>query len=310
MPKHRLRLGLVSAALFFAPPFQSAQQSQTPHSDSSNVATQILAARFHESRSSPSDLEIGGELAGVRLGEVRYMTRADLLALPQVTYTVTDDANFTGPTEVSGVLLEELLNRLSAMPEFEMAVAICSDKYHAHYPKAYLATHRPILVLKINGQAPEHWPKDSEGHGLAMGPYLISHAKFVPGFKILGQPDEPQIPWGVVRIDFHKEESVFATITPRGPDARDASVQDGFRIAKQHCLRCHNMGDEGGRKAGRPWQVLAAWASSSPDYFAVYVRNPQSKNPCAQMPGNPGYDDATIRALRDYFDIFSSEGSR
>jgi hypothetical protein len=50
--------------------------------------------------------------------------------------------------------------------------------------------------------------------------------------------------------------------------------------------------------------VLAAWAAAQPEYFAAYVRNPQSKNPTAQMPGNPGYDDATIQALISHFCTF------
>jgi cytochrome c1 len=37
------------------------------------------------------------------------------------------------------------------------------------------------------------------------------------------------------------------------------------------------------------------------------VRNPQSKNPHAQMPGNPRYDDATLQALTAYFRTFTSE---
>jgi cytochrome c1 len=51
--------------------------------------------------------------------------------------------------------------------------------------------------------------------------------------------------------------------------------------------------------------VLSAWATASPEYFAAYVRNPQSRNPQAQMPGNPGYDEATLGALIAYFKTFS-----
>jgi mono/diheme cytochrome c family protein len=84
-------------------------------------------------------------------------------------------------------------------------------------------------------------------------------------------------------------------------------VQDGYRIAQQNCFRCHNMGREGGHKASRPWLVLSARASASPDYFAVYVRNPLAGNPDAQMSGNPAYDDATTRALVAYFETFTSQ---
>ena len=59
---------------------------------------------------SPSDLELGGDSPG-RLAEQgkRYITREQLLALPQVSYTVTNDANFSGPTQISGVALEQLI---------------------------------------------------------------------------------------------------------------------------------------------------------------------------------------------------------
>jgi mono/diheme cytochrome c family protein len=139
-----------------------------------------------------------------------------------------------------------------------------------------------------------------------MGPFLISHPKFTPSFKILSHADEPQIPWGVVRLEFRNEKAVFGAIAPRGHHVMDPSVQAGYRIAQQNCFRCHNMGREGGTKAGRPWEVLAAWAAASPDYFTAYVRNPRSKNPQAQMPGMTRYDDKTIAALESYFQTFAT----
>ncbi len=250
---------------------------------------------------------MGGDLAGLPSGETRYITREALLALPQVTYTVSDDANFTGPTQISGASLEELGKRLAAAPDSALIVAVSSDKYHANYPRPYVAAHHPVLVLTINGQPPSSWPKDSEGRGLDIGPYLISHPKFTPSFKILSHADEPQIPWGVVRLEFRDEKIVFGAIAPRGPRATEPAVLAGYRIAQQNCFRCHNMGPEGGQKAGRPWLVLSTWATASPEYFVAYVRNPKAKNPHAQMPGNPAYDDATLSALSAYFQTFSAK---
>ena len=265
-----------------------------------------LAAKLHSTRTSPLDLELAGNLAGLPPGTTRYITRDDLLALPHVSYTVTGDTNFTGPTQVSGVTLEELTRRLSAAPDSDLVVALCDDRYRANYPRAYVAAHQPLLVLKINGQPPSNWPKDAEGHNLDMGPYLISHPHFTPSFTILSHAEEPQIPWGVVRLEFRDEKIVFGAIAPRGPRALETNVQAGYRIAQQNCFRCHNMGGEGGQKAGRPWLVLSAWATASPDYFTAYVRNPKVKNPHAEMPANSAYDDATIRALTVYFQTFSA----
>jgi mono/diheme cytochrome c family protein len=277
-----------------------------------SVYAQAVPTRLilRTTRSSPLDLELGGELAGWPPGTTQFILREDLLALPQLTYTVTDDANFTGPTQISGVSLEELIRHLGAAPKSDMVVAICDDHYRANYPRAYVAAHHPLLILKINGKPPSGWPKDSEGHGMDIGPFLISHSSFTPSFKILSHEDEAQIPWSVVRLEFRNEKEVFGAIAPNGPHATAPSVQAGYRIAQQNCFRCHNMGKEGGAKAGRPWQVLAAWAAASPEYFTAYVRNPRSKNPQAQMPGMPGYDDKTLAALAAYFESFATSSPR
>ena len=264
------------------------------------------AASLHDHRLSPSDLEVGGDLTGLPPGTTRYVTYDTLLTLPQVTYTVKDDSNFTGPTEVSGVPLEKLGRLLGASQASDLVVAICDDRYRTNYPPAYLSAHHPLLVLKVNGQPPERWPKDAEGHGQDMGPYMISHSSFAPSFKILSHEDEPQIPWGVVRLEFRSEKTVFGAIAPPRRTVSTSAVQNGYRIAQQNCFRCHNQGSEGGQKAGHPWLVLSAWAHASPEYFSGYVRNPQSKNPHAQMPGNPRYDDATLQALTAYFRSFTT----
>ena len=275
------------------------------HPTAKPAARSVPISTLRVARQSPYDLEVGGELAGLPPGATRFITREDLLTLPQVTYTVTDDSNFTGLTKISGVPLEDLARSLGAAPQTAMIVAICDDKYRANYPREYVAAHHPLLVLAVNGQPPSGWPRDSEGHGYDMGPYMISHPKFTPSFKIFSHTDEPQIPWGVVRIELRSENSVFGAILPRARPAATPLVNAGYRIAQQNCFRCHNMGREGGQKSGIPWMVLSAWAAASPEYFAAYVRDPQSRNSHADMPGNSGYDDETIGALIAYFRTFS-----
>jgi mono/diheme cytochrome c family protein len=262
---------------------------------------------LHEQRQLPSDLEVSGELAGLPPESTRYITRDELLAMPQVSFTVTDDTNFTGPTKIRGVKLEELARLMAASTAFDMVVAICDDGYRANYPHSYLVAHHPVLVLDVNGQPPAGWPKDAQDHSFDMGPYMISHPKFTPSYRVLSHVDEAQIPWGVVRLEFREEKTVFGAIAPRGPHARGSDVQAGFRIAEQNCFRCHNAGREGGQKSGRSWEVLSASAEKSPESFAGYIRAPLAKNPHAQMPGNPQYDDATLAALTSYFQTFSQK---
>src|SRR5271163_1288001 len=216
-------------------------------------------------RSSPLDLEVGGELAGIEKGDTRYVSREDLLALPQVNFMVNDDANFRSPAEVRGVKLEELAKHLGESPQSDLVVAICDDLYRANYSRAYITAHHPVLVLEINGKPPAGWPRGAEGDGPSMGPYMITHAQFTPRFDVLSQPDEAQIPWGVVRLEFRDEETVFAAIAPRGANANAPEVEAGYKIAQQNCFRCHNMAGEGGQKAGRPWLVLSTWATADPE---------------------------------------------
>jgi mono/diheme cytochrome c family protein len=261
---------------------------------------------WHEKRQLPSDLEIGGELAGLPQGSTRYVTREELLAMPQASYTVSADANFADPAQIRGVELETLLKQFGAAPEADTIVAICDDRYLAPYPPAYLAAHHPVLVLTVNGQPPESWPKAAEDHASDMGPYMISNPQFTPSFKVLAHADEPQIPWGVVRIEFREEKVFLGAIAPLGSHAKLDAVQDGFQIAGQNCVRCHNAGEEGGRKSGVPWEALGALAASSADRFAAYVRAPMAQNSSAQMPGNPQYDQATLRALSLYFQTFAT----
>jgi mono/diheme cytochrome c family protein len=199
--------------------------------------------------------------------------------------------------------LEKLPALLGAQPGAEMITALCDDRYAAHYPAAYLHAHHPLLVLRIDGHDPSQWPLSSD-HS-AMGPYLISHARFTPAFHILAHQDEPQIPWGVVRLDFNRESAVYAPIQPQGPTALSLQVQQGYAIAAQNCFRCHDRNGQGGRKAGRTWQSIARVSVSQPAYFDAYVLNPSQLEPSSQMAGSPQYDAATLAALRAYFRPFA-----
>src|SRR5271170_4123772 len=280
----------VSAAIFFAPL-------------TSNYPTRAQGAKiqFHETRVSPSDLELAGDVAGVPRGEIRYLTREDLLAASQAMTISPDDGNFKATTKVRAVGLEELARALG-VPATDMVIAICKDKYRGHYTRSYIATHHPLLVMELNGTALSDSPKESGAYD--PGPYLIAHARFPRTSKDPAENDEPQIPWGVVRLEFREEKEVFGAIAPHGPHASDAAVQDGFKIAEQNCLRCHYNGTTGGTKSGVFWGTLATIAAQSPQFFTEYVRDPASKNPKTQMAGSPEYDDATMRALIAYFRTF------
>jgi cytochrome c1 len=123
---------------------------------------------------------------------------------------------------------------------------------------------------------------------------------------VLSHEDEPQIPFGVMRIEFRRESVVFGAIHPRGDWPANSRVEQGFRIARQDCFRCHNMGAEGGQMAGKSWLDLSAVAQADSARFKQIIRDPASVTATAKMQGEPGYDDATLDALTAYFRTFSS----
>src|ERR1700759_1068487 len=133
---------------------------------------------LREKRQGASDLELSGELLGLTPESTRFITRDQLLVMPQVNLTITGDPNFSRPTRIRGVKLEDLVRRLAASSASAMVVAICDDGYRASYPLDYLAAHHPVLVLEVNGEPPSGWPKAAEDHISEMGPYMITHANF------------------------------------------------------------------------------------------------------------------------------------
>src|ERR1700722_10033569 len=257
------------------------------------LAAQTSAPLLHSSLNAPTDLEVGTG---------QFVSYHDLLRLPEVSFTPSDDSNFPAPVRVSGVSLEQLKHVFGG--NGDMVVAIAADGYRSNYPAEYLAAHHPVLVLTVGGSSQQSWPKTHEGGEL--GPYVIANPSFTPSFKVLSHTDEAQIPFQVVRLEFRNQSQVLGAIAPHGSFAPGSQVIDGYRIAQQNCYRCHNMGDEGGRMASVPWLVLGALAKGNPEFFAKYVRAPQALNPRSHMAASPGYDDQTIAALEAYFATFAA----
>jgi len=254
-------------------------------------------------RNSPQDIEISGDLPGIPPGAKRFLRYEDLSRLAQVSYTVKDDENFSGPVKLSGVSLDVLVDALGMNGGKQLVGASADDGYEAHYTAEYRAAHHPFLVLRWGGQEPAHWPKGPDGENY--GPYLISHPSFTPIFHILAHKDEAQIPYGVVGLRFFDETAVQKTLQPPGAASPGSPAVQGYRIALQNCLRCHRSGDIGGTKSPFGWPQMALIAQGNPTAFGKYVVRPNAVNPEANMPANPTYDAPTVAALTAYFQSFA-----
>jgi mono/diheme cytochrome c family protein len=302
------RIGSVLCLVAICPLWFALALTQSAPDTHENTSNNGLKSKLALKRSSPNDLEISGALAGLPAGAKRFIRMEDLLLLPQVTFTATDDPNFSGPVQVRGIELTVLARELAADGERALVIGICKDWYRSFYPQIYREIHKPALALQINGQPPSGWPKGKGGFSL--GPYLITHGYFKPSYKIVSHEEESQIPWGVVQLEFTNESTAFEAIAPRGPNAYDPTVQAGYHIAQENCLRCHGPESDEPLKGKLTWAGIAVFASQAPKNFAAYVRNPQALSKDAEMPGFPQYDDATLQALIAYFKTFASPKKR
>ena len=251
-------------------------------------------------------------VAGLAPGAVADVSWSDLAKLPQVTATILNDSNLadqvTRGVRVSGIPLEQLAKALGALPSSDLIDATCTDRYRSHYPADYVAAHHPIFALLIEGERPAKWA--ARTHRYDPGPYFITHANYVPRYKVLAHAEQPQIPDNIARINFTTAAATYGPITPQGKYAADSAVARGFEIAKQNCLRCHFANGVGGTKSGREWRSLSTWAWEQPQYFQSYVLNPKAHEPHAHMEGNPGYDAATLEALTAYFQAMIPRATR
>jgi hypothetical protein len=254
-------------------------------------------------RSSPQDLEISGDVTGLAAGASRFVSYAALSGLPQVSYTVRHDENFSGPVQLSGVSLDGVLAALGVDGKDQLIAAISADGYEGHYTTAYRAEHHPFLVLKIEGKEPAQWKPGPDGEKYT--PYVISAPAFAPAFHVLAHKDMAQVPYGVTGLKLYREEATLAALQPH---SGGAAAMEGYRIAVQNCLRCHRAGDIGGNKSPFGWPQMAMIAQGNAGAFGKYVVRPNAVNPEANMPPNPEYDAATIRALTAYFQSVAKAG--
>jgi hypothetical protein len=258
-------------------------------------------------RRSNSDLEITGMAADIAPGTVRYISYEQLLKLPQTTVTVTGDENFRELPQqkltVTGVYLDVLERSLGALPGADILTALCSDGYHTTYTRDYVKSHRPILALKIDGLPVETWV--AQTHNDDPGTYFITHADFTPSFSVSSFQEIPKIPAKLTRLEFDTTQKVYGAIAPNSRDQSNPQVIAGFRIAQQHCYRCHNMGSYGGTKAGKEWHTLGNFASSSPAIFERYLRDPKSVDPKSAMTCEPQVGEPAAKALQAYFQTFA-----
>jgi len=259
----------------------------------------LLAAEhleLHAERQAPTDLAVGGRLAGVPAGEVRFIRWSELASLPAKQLRLTGEF-LPGEQVVTGLFLTDLWSALAVTADADALLATCNDGYTSVYRTAFIRTYRPFLVLAINGLPPEHWPPP--GLNFNPGPYVISvSAEVVPAVAQLLDAGHKR-PWGVTHLEVARFSDCAAGIF----QGRWANPSDrasaGREIWINSCASCHQGPPDtfGGTKSDRSFEVLAAQAKLNTAYFKSYIRDPRSFVSTAKMEPHPHYTDAQLDAL-------------
>ena len=202
-----------------------------------------------------------------------------------------------GEQEVTALWLADLWAALPRTDAADVLLVTCTDGYASVYRPDFIKTYRPILVLEINGEGPEKWPPP--GLKFNPGPYVITVAKeIVPAVATLLDAGHKK-PWGTAKIE-------VANFAERYHDAFNgrwaqlsARAQAGREIWINSCASCHRGPGStfGGTKSDRPFEVLAAHAGYSAEYFKKYVREPKSVMPGAKMEAHPHYSDGQLAEI-------------
>ena len=267
------------------------------------------ALELHPRRAAASDLALTGRLAGVPAGETRFVRWADLRALP--TTKLSPKGEFlTGAQELTVVFLNDLWDALPRTAGADTFLATCNDGYASVYRADLMASHRPFLVLEINGYPNDHWPPP--GMKTNPGPYAIwVSASIAPAVAQLLDAAHKR-PWGVTMIEVASYADRFAGayngrwagLSPRAAAGREIWINS--------CASCHpGPGDTfGGPKGGLSFALLATHANAQPDFFKSYIRAPKAFRPDAKMDPHPHYTDIHIAAIIAFVTAEPPVGSR
>ena len=150
-----------------------------------------------------------------------YYTYDQLLTLPAVTVKTDRDPNTNNPATYTGIYISELFEAFGADASFDVIGAKRSDRSKQYYDRDYVAKHRPILLLKFDGNVPRDWPHTEQGYKL--GPYCVVHESFSPTETIYGYVEQSRSMYGVVSLELTGFSQSLGRFTPKAERERSRS---------------------------------------------------------------------------------------
>lgn len=249
---------------------------------------------------APDELTLSGAFAGLAPGEKRVLTRAELRALPGIQHRRERPVPPLPEADLELLPIAALLAAHPLAAGADMLVLRAHDRWESFWTMKFVASHKPWLLLAIDGKVPaEGWPR-IEAHEEALAPYHAGVSKsdapagwngYTPAH---GMADVTQ----VVEIVAVNEARHFAPFR-KGPLASPSPlVAEGRRLFLASCVTCHQgPGGVGGNLSRRPFMILQTHASYNADYFRKFVAEPRQFMPGTIMPAHPHFKPADFNAL-------------
>lgn len=228
------------------------------------------------------------------------VTREALAALPG--YREIDAQLLPHEPETTlGVL--PLTALLDAYPLAEGADGLILEtinRWESFVTVEHLTAEGSLLLLYYGGEAPSsgHWPAWG-GDVEPLAPfYVFDPAAPMPSFKT--SPAFGMI--AATQITAIRATSVAARYGTLLDAELSETAQAGRALFLKRCNTCHRgPGGAGGNSSARPFALLAALATNSPDYFRRLVANAKAFYPDTSMPGHGDFGDGEYEALLAFF---------
>lgn len=253
---------------------------------------------IHPERASITDLEISG-FSGQPEGASGFVRWADIANLPQVQSKQDPTDWLTEPQQLKILFLADLWQALGVDSGTDTLIADCSDGYQSNFPSEYIDAAKPFLVLEVNGQQPEQWPRGSLKFW--PGPYVIHVSEKLAPEYCKDQFVLHKRPYAVSKIRAVRWKTFAEPLYTGGLANPTPAVARGRELYQIGCSSCHNVNDTlGGKYAHRPTLILSVFANSLPDYFKGYVRNPKDIRPDSRMPAHPTLTAEELEGLRAF----------
>jgi len=258
-------------------------------------------AEHGDPRHRSDSLQLAGDFAALAgEDEPLTVTRQALAALPG--YREIDAQLLPQePTVTLGVLpLEALLSAYPLADGADGLVLETINRWESFVTVEHLTAADSLLLLYYDGEAPSagRWPAWG-GDVEPLAPfYAFDPASPMPSFRT--SPAYGMI--AATQIIAIRATSVAARYGAMLDAELSEPAQAGRALFLQRCNTCHQgPGGAGGNSSARPFALLTALATNSPDYFRRLVTNAKAFYPDTSMPAHGDFGDGEFEALLAFF---------